>query len=112
LAYLQRKISSIVLLVPALTVISVLAFFSPFPTPDSTLEIVLGLSFLILWLLGAFALRRDVMRYYSSREGIPFPLNPALTALFGPWYVGGHLRADFSLGDSAKIGTGVLKLIV
>jgi hypothetical protein len=105
-----RSSQSLVLYL-ALAVISVLAFFAPIPAHGSTHEIVLDLSLLILWLLGAFALRRDVMRYYSSREGIPFRLNPALTALFGPWYVSGHLRADFPLDDSAKVGTGVLKLL-
>ena len=97
-----------------LAVISIPAFFAPFPTHGalSTVETVLDVSFLILWLVSAFALRRDVMCYYSSREGIPFSLNPALTALFGPWYVGGHLRADFPLDHSGKVGAGVMKLIV
>jgi len=98
----------------ALAVISVTASFTPFPTHGalSAIEIVLDGSILVLWLVGAFALRRDVMRYYSGREGIPFSLNPALTAFFGPWYVGGHLRADFPLDGSGKVGAGVLKLIV
>lgn len=98
----------------ALGVISVLAFFAPFPGNGalSALEIVLDVSILVLWLAGAFALRHDVMRYYSDREGIPFLLNPALTAFFGPWYVGGFLRADFPLDGSGKVGAGVLKLIV
>jgi hypothetical protein len=71
----------------------------------------LQLSALILWLVAAFTLRRDVIRYYSSREGIPFDLNPVLTALFGPWYVSGHLRANFPLDDSGKAGPGVMKLV-
>jgi hypothetical protein len=98
----------------ALAGISVLAFFAPFPTHGalSAVEIVLEMSDLVLWLVGAFALRRDVIRYYSGREGIPFSLNPALTAFFGPWYVGGLLRADFPLDGSGQVGAGVLKLIV
>ena len=94
--------------------ISVTACFAPFPTHGalSAIEIFLDGSILVLWLVGAFSLRRDVMRYYSGREGIPFSLNPALTAFFGPWFVGGHLRADFTLDGSGKVGAGVLKLIV
>lgn len=65
----------------------------------------------MLWLVAAFTLRRDIIRYYSLREGIPFALNPVLTALFGPWYVSGHLRADFPLDDSGNVGKGNMKLI-
>jgi hypothetical protein len=97
----------------ALAVVSVPVFFVPFPLHGalSTVATVLDVLILILWLAAASVLRRDVMRYYSGREGIPFPLNPALTAFFGPWYVGGHLRADFPLDESGNVGAGVLKLI-
>lgn len=98
----------------ALAVISASASFGPFPTNGalSAIEIVLDGSILVLWLIGALVLRRNVMRYYSDREGIPFSLNPALTVLFGPWYVGGNLRPDFPLDGSRKVGEGVLRLIV
>jgi hypothetical protein len=52
------------------------------------------------------------MLYYSGREGVPLALNPVLTAFFGPWYVGGNLRAEFPLDPTGKTGEGVLKLIV
>lgn len=74
-------------------------------------ELVLDVSVVVLWLMSAFMLRRDVRRYYSDREGVPLPLNPALTALFGPWHIGGHLRACFPLNSSGKTGSGVLKLV-
>ena len=77
----------------------------------NTVETILGVSSLILWLVGAFALRRDVKLYYSGREGVPFPLNPVLTACFGPWYIGGRLRADFPLDDSGRVGAGVMKVV-
>jgi len=108
----KGKSARSLILYMALAIVSVLAFLVPFPTHGTTAETVMDLSILILWLVGAFALRRDVMRYYSGREGSPFPLNPVLTAFFGPWYVGCHLRADFPSDDSGQGGTGVLKLIV
>jgi hypothetical protein len=97
----------------ALSVICVPVFLAPFPSHGvmSSVEIALDMSLLVLWLAGAFLLRHEVIRYYSGREGIPFLLNPVLTAIFGPWYVGGHLRADFPLDDSDRVGEGVLKLI-
>lgn len=88
----------------ALVVASLPAFFGPFPKHDSIAETILIVAILSLWLVSAFALRLDVMRYYSGREGVPFPLNPALTALFGPWYVGGHLRPDFPLDNAGMVG--------
>jgi O-antigen/teichoic acid export membrane protein len=108
----KRRSALALILYLVLAVMSVPALFAPFPTYSWAIETFLGLSFLALWLVGVFVLRREVMRYYSDREGIPFPLNPVLTAIFGPWYVGGHLRADFPLDDSGKVGTGVMRLIV
>jgi hypothetical protein len=112
----KGKSSLSLILYLTLAAVFVLALFGPSPEHGSTAETVIGaielVSLLILWLVGAFALRRDVIRYYSGREGNPFPLNPVLTAFFGPWYVGGRLRADYPLDDSGNIGTGVLKLIV
>lgn len=98
----------------ALTSIFITASFVPFPPHGAlaVVEFVLDLSLPVVWLVGAFVLRSDVMRYYVGREGIPFPLNPVLTAIFGTWYVGGNLRADFPLDASGKVGTGVLKLLV
>ncbi len=98
----------------ALSVIFVPAFLASFPSHGkmSSVEDALYVSLLILWLVASFCLRREVSSYYSGREGIPFSLNPVLTAIFGPWYVSGHLRADFPLDDSGRVGAGVLKLIV
>ena len=76
----------------------------------SSVELALEVSSSVLWLVGAYALRLQVMRYYSDQEGIPFPLSPVLTALFGPWYVSGHLRATFPLDGTGRAGTGILKL--
>jgi hypothetical protein len=72
---------------------------------------ILGLLLLLLWLVGAFTLRREVVEYYATQEAATLRLNPVLTALFGPWYVGGHLRADFPLDHEGKTGSGVLKLV-
>ena len=109
----RRSALSLVLYV-ALTVVIVATFFLPVPTHGllSMIELALEASASALWLAGAFTLRHQVMRYYSGREGVPFPLNPVLTAFFGPWYVSGHLRADFPLNESGKAGVGVMRLIV
>ncbi len=72
---------------------------------------MLALCLLLLWIVAAFTLRCQTMEYYSSREATSFRLNPVMTALFGPWYVGGHLRADFPLNNAGKTGSGVLKLV-
>jgi hypothetical protein len=98
----------------ALAAISIGALFAPLPSHGAApnIEAIVDGLMLILWLLGAFVLRRNVMRYYAGREGIPFRLNPVFTAILGPWYVGGHLRADFPLDGSGKVGAGVLKLVV
>jgi hypothetical protein len=97
-----------------LAVISLAALLAPFPAHStmSSVEAALDASILVLWTVSAYVLRGEVMRYYAGREGVPFPLNPVLTILFGPWYVGGYLRADFPVDDSGKVGTGVMKLIV
>jgi hypothetical protein len=112
----KGKSSLSLILYLTLAAVFVLALFVPLPEHGSTAETVIGTielaSLLILWLVGAFALRREVTRYYSGREGNPFPLNPVLTAFFGPWYVSGRLRADFPLDESGNIGAGVLRLIV
>ena len=108
----QRSKLSLILYV-ALFVAFASAVVFPFPAhgPLSMFELVLDVSVVVLWLMSAFMLRRDVRRYYSDREGVPLPLNPALTALFGPWHIGGHLRACFPLNSSGKTGSGVLKLV-
>jgi hypothetical protein len=72
---------------------------------------MLALCLLLLWIIAAFTLRHQTLDYYSAQESTPFRLNPVMTAIFGPWYVGGHLRADFPLDDAGKTGSGVLKLI-
>jgi hypothetical protein len=107
----RSKVS--LLLYAALSLVFASAFVFPFPAngPLSMFELVLDMSVVVLWLLSAFTLRRDVRRYYSDREGAPLSLNPALTALFGPWYIGGHLRANFPLDSLGKTGSGVLKLV-
>lgn len=110
----KRRPARTLILYMALTILAVIAFFIPFPAQSSfkTLEFALSLSTLSLWLVGAFTLRHEVIQYYSIREGLPFRLNPVLSAIFGPWYIGGHLRADFPLDNEGKPGDGVLKLIV
>jgi hypothetical protein len=102
------------ILYSALSLICLIVCLAPFPSNGvmSSTETALYVSLMVLWVAGAFLLRREVIRYYSGREGIPFSLNPVLTAIFGPWYVGGHLRADFPLDDSGRAGEGVLKLVV
>ncbi|AFL89221.1 hypothetical protein Terro_2989 [Terriglobus roseus DSM 18391] len=98
----------------ALSVVCVPVFLASFPSRGvmSSVEIAFDVSLMVLWLASAFSLRHEVILYYSGREGIPFPLNPILTALLGPWYVGGHLRPDFPFDDSGKVGEGILKLTV
>lgn len=98
----------------AITGLCLVLFLVPFPARGiySAVETVLAGLMVFLWLASAFLLRHEVAKYYTTREGLPFPLNPALTVLFGPWYVGGHLRADFPLDESGTTGAGVLKLIV
>jgi len=110
----KGRSASTLILYSALAVISVAVSFVPFPARGAMSAIEVGLdgSILALWFLGAFSLRRNVIGYYSGREGIPFFLNPVLTAFVGPWYVGGHLRADFPLDDSGKVGAGLLRLTV
>ena len=106
----RSALSLIIYLATALIFIP--AFFTPLPAEGTTGDTVLVVSFFVLWLVGAFVIRREVMLYYSDRESVSFALNPVLTALFGPWYVGGNLRADFPLDGTGKPGAGVLKLIV
>jgi hypothetical protein len=110
----KRRSALSLVLYAILTVILLGAFLIPSPVQGafSAMESGLNLTALVLWFAGAFALRREVIQYYSSREGVPFHLNPVLTAVFGPWYIGGHLRADFPLDNTGKVGAGVLKLIV
>jgi hypothetical protein len=96
----------------ATTLVFIPAFFTPLPAQGTTGDTVLVVSFFVLWLVGAFVSRREVMLYYSDPEGASFALNPVLTAFFGPWYVGGKLRADFPLDGTGKPGAGLLKLIV
>jgi len=67
-------------------------------------------AFLALWIAGAFIVRYRIIRYYSQREGIPFRINPLLTAFFSVWYISGCLRADFPLDGGGKVGKGVLRL--
>jgi len=88
------------------------AFFTSAPAQGTMSDTALIVAFLLLWLISAFTIRREVMLYYSDREGAPLDLNPVLTAFFGPWYVGGNLRAEFPLDPTGKTGEGVLKLIV
>jgi hypothetical protein len=96
----------------AISLILISAFFTPLPAQGMTGDTVLIVSFLLLWLVGAFVIRREVMLYYSAPEGVSFALNPVLTTFFGPWHVGGNLRADFPLDRIGKTGAGLLKLIV
>ena len=79
--------------------------------PSAPLDVAFTMAACVLWFAGALVLRREVMRYYKTREGIPFRLNPVLAVVFGPWYIGGHLRADFPLDVTGKAGPGVLKLV-
>ena len=108
----QRSKLSLILYL-ALFVVFASSIAVPLPAhgPFSSLELVLDVSVVVLWLVSAFMLRRDVRRYYTDREGIPLPLNPVLTALFGPWYISGHLRANFPLNSLGKTGSGILKLV-
>ena len=112
---ISKRMSALPLvLYGALAVVCVLAFLAPLPTHGalSSASRVVDTSLLVLWLLAAFTLRRNVMRYYSDREGVPFSLNAALTALFGPWYIGGHLRAEYPSSGAGQTGSGVLKLVI
>lgn len=97
----------------ALTGLFLVLFFIPLPESGPFLAFSWLVTFLTmaLWLVGAFTLRYQAMRYYSSREGNQFPLNPFLTAIFASWYVGGSLRADFPLNEAGETGHGILKLI-
>jgi hypothetical protein len=108
----QRSKLSLILYV-ALFAAFAFAVVFPFPANGqlSMFEMLSDVSVVVLWLVSAFTLRREVRRYYSDREGVPLSLNPVLTAMFGPWYIGGHLRANFPLNSLGKTGSGVLKLV-
>jgi hypothetical protein len=82
------------------------------PAHAGTAEYVGAAVAVILWFTAAYVLRRDVIRYYTSREGTPFRINPALAALFPVWYINGRLRADFPLDASGKAAGGTLKLSI
>ena len=79
--------------------------------PSAPLDTAFTMAACVLWFAVALVLRREVMRYYKTREGIPVRINPVLAAVFGPWYIGGHLRPDFPLDGTGKAGPGVLKLV-
>jgi len=108
-----KRLSSLVLFMySALTILWFGLLFFPFPEHDNffSLDALVVITF-ALWLAAAFMLRSEVMKYYSTREGIAFKLNPALTAIFSAWYVSGQLRADFPLNKSGNVGAGILKLV-
>jgi hypothetical protein len=109
----KRRSALVFSMYSTLTILWLGLFFVPFPEQGrfSSLGTLLAVSTFVLWFAAAFTLRHEVMRYYSTREGIPFPLNPVLTAIFAAWYVGGHLRADFPFDETGKVGSGVLKLV-
>ena len=46
----------------------------------------------ILWFVGAFVLRYQVMGFYREKEGTEFDLSLLLTALFSVWYINYRLR--------------------
>jgi len=79
-------------------------------TPHPAVADEIALCGFALWFLGAFTLRREVIRYYSEREGIVFKISPLLTALFSVWYICGLLRADYPLDETGKVPSGVLRL--
>lgn len=107
----EESIRSGIQHVLVMTSLCLAVFLVPFPSRGifSALGVVLEALIVLLWFAGAFALRNEVARYHSNREALPFRLNPALTALFGPWYIGGHLRADFPLDEMGNAGSGVSK---
>jgi len=72
----------------------------------------IGMCEAVLWLVGAFTLRHEVVRYYTEREGVTFRLGPWLTLFFSVWYICGSLRADYPLDETGKAAEGVLKLTV
>jgi hypothetical protein len=71
--------------------------------------IILGV---VLWFVGAYMLRNQVMQYYSDREGTSFRISPGLTALLSVWYINGCLRPDFPADKTGKAPKGILKLTV
>lgn len=109
----KRRSSLPLVLYSALLVLFAALIAIPFPAhgPLSGAGTFLDALVVVLWLMSGFMLRRAVMAYYSDREGTPLPLSPLFTALFGPWYISGHLRANFPLNGGGRTGSGVLKLV-
>ncbi len=87
---------------------SVAAYLAHLTSKANSIDLIAA----VLWFAGAFTLRRQVIRYYSTREGTPFRINPILTGLFSVWYICGSLRADYPLNQSGKVPEGVLKLAI
>jgi hypothetical protein len=81
----------------AIYIYSILAVSLPFDLiPDrflphgvalDYLSTVLSVAFGLLWILGAFLLRRELMLYYASREGGVLEMSPLWTALFTVYYL-------------------------
>ena len=63
-----------------------------------------------LWIVAAFALRRDVINFYIEREGVAIGISPWLSIFFSVCYINGCLRPEFPVSESGHTGTGVLKL--
>lgn len=77
--------------------------------PSSSLMLVAAID-VAIWFGAPFILRRQVIRYYESREGFAFPISPIRTFFFATWYINGLLRADFPLNESGKAAPGILRL--
>ena len=89
----------------------VLVLFLPFGRANSqSMTDAISLLAVVLWFVGAYTLRYQVIRYYSDREGTEFRINPFLTALLSVWFINGCLRADFPLDKDGKLPEGLLKL--